>query len=683
MSERRPELIMLVLAVFGAAVIGGQVPVIVLPFGGPMAALIGGAESPLLTRALLGLLVFGALGLVLVKNRSVVLPKQRISLSIGLLVLAMCVAIASSSFAMTSFDSWLHWVVYAGVFGLACTASGRSFGPRAVLSAAWAGGFIAALRGLSEYLAVWRIEPGHRIFAGWSNPNAAAGLFILTLPLGLALMANAKRPAERFVYGLGTTFIGVGLLLTQSKGGYLAGLIGLAALGICLLVWKQGKKSLIALAPLAAAGAIMFALTAAAPSAAQNGALGRISGQSGEATQSRAFRVNLWKSSVELIKEKPGGWGPGSFAHESGRPGLVMPTVYAHQAYLQTAVEGGIFALFLLLAAAFFWLVEMFKSAKSMTSEQNLLRAGVVGCVVAAGAHGMIESNFAYLGIGVLVFAVMGVGLQLSVDGSAPELIPRPIRLAGALALCVGPLMMLFVSARGEAMRSNLLTAAAGSSLEAVETAAGALAASASDGEGIYLAARYTPDEEERFKLLEKSARIWPTLKVYREIARQQKNEGMYGSAAASIEQSLVRDPNNLPSLGLLLDVHIAGSDYVNAEAVARRLMAVEQTTYYQVRALAELVPTETARARVWLAARSSDPAEKKELLEPAIGIIREFADKTLPMVLMMAEGDLEYAGVGVDDARTVLEMGRDAANQVGDSESVLTFSESLDSLSS
>ncbi|MCG9896251.1 MAG: O-antigen ligase family protein, partial [Fimbriimonadaceae bacterium] len=424
MNRSRPEVLVLALAVFLAVIGGGQPLLESFSGGGPLGIFLGDAALIRTHRALLGLLVFGGIAWMIYRDRALSTPRPIIQLALIGTVAFPAFSMMAGRYRAAGVDELLNLILCAGCLLLAGLAAGRKSGPWIIVGAAVAGAGIVGLRGLFEYLSIRSVEPTYRIFAGWSNPNAVAGLYLACLPAALALSVSDRRSA-RIVGLIAGPMCLCGLLLTQSKGGLLAGVIGLVAFAVVAAIWLRPKlPTWGAWAALLALGGGLFGFTQFAPvdsNAAAGPGLNRIVGATGEAEQSGGFRLLLWQTSVRLIAEQPWGWGPGSFRFISAKPGLVTQTVTAHQNWLQTAVEGGLAALISLLILAGAWFKCAFTGARAMTDEQNLLRAGIVASVVAIGAHGFIESSFAYLGMGVLTFTLLGIGLQVSSDGLSPE----------------------------------------------------------------------------------------------------------------------------------------------------------------------------------------------------------------------------------------------------------------------
>lgn len=666
---RRPEFVLLLAAVVLAAVAGGQTLAMPLAGWSLSAALAGDASAVRMTRAVLGLLVFGGCTWVFLTCRSIVLPKFKMQVALGALVGLSLASVVFSSFVAQSLDAWLNWPLYAAALLLAAAASGRISGPLVVLGAAAGAAGIVGLRGVLEFNDIRAIEPTYRIFAGWSNPNAVASLFILGLPLAWAGAARAEG-AWKAALGCAGVFITAGLLLTQSKGGFVAAGVGLAVFLAFALAWKTDWKSLLPGAGAIALGVGLVMALPLVPAPGQKAGegsagapLARLGAAGGEAEQSAGFRTLLWQSAVDLVVERPWGWGQGTFRFVSGKPGRTTQTVTAHQNFLQVAVEGGVLALLALLACAALWLGKVLAGAKSLSEDQNVLRAGCVAAVMGVMAHGLLETNLSYVGLGVLVFAVIGVSLQLSADGTAPELAPKSIRQVLALCFFVAPLVLAFFFARIEGAKSGLMAvqnpAELPAALEAVKSAAGF------DGEAAAMAGMQTQDPQERLRLLKDGAARFPNTRTLRALARAHLAEGQNLQAVTVLDRALELDPNNLPALKLKMDALIQQSDFSGAEAAARTLISKEETTTFKVRSLAELVPTETYEARIWLAARVTGAEERRNLLAPAVLGLAEYARLTVPQILRFNQAGMSYGGQTPETAREVLDQGLEAARSL------------------
>lgn len=660
----RPETILLASAAFLAPIIGGQVPREATAIeGSVLTEAFGGPALPLMTRLLIGGLILGGLIILFVKRRVVQTPAPAISISFFAALTGLGLSIAQSDFKSVSLIAWLTWFVYFVAFFLTISAVGRRLGVRLVLTALLAGASIAAFKGILEYAEIMRQEPTYRIFAGWSNPNAIAGMLLVVVPIGMAVTASLRGPA-RALAGLGTGLTVVALGLTQSKGGFLALAVGLAAFAVLFLAWKVKRREWMAFVPLLIGAACFFGLQAVASSGTTGGsALTRVAA-GGEQEQSAGFRKLLWQGTTALAKDHPLGTGIGTYRFHSAEPGLTEQTMYSHQTFLQLGAEAGILTAAAILIGIGVIIGKSFRGARSMPSDRNVLRAGVIAAILAAGTHALVESNAYYLGIGLSVFILLGILVQLSSDSSSPELLPPSLRLSIALIGGLIPLVFLAQHSKIEFQKAAFLSAASSPSRltpEMVERLPG-------DPEGLFLRAMYgAANPEERLALLLESADGAPTTRTLRALSRAAVQvPGQEATATVALERALAYDPLNLNTLKQAMENSIQRQDEASAEEWARRLLAVESTPYFQVRALPDFVPTETYEARLYLASKSDDTEEIEELLKGAIDGFARYRDRTLPQIKRFASaGEPAPGGESLSEATAKMQTAASAAREL------------------
>ena len=663
-------LILVCIAAFLVPLIGGTVSTDSLaldPGYTPlMKAIFGGSEAPLLSHFVLALPICAAAAWILVSRRVVQVPMPVLSIFVIVFFAFLAISTLFSTFRFVSMASALEWSVYGIAFFVCVASVGRKTGPLYATGSLLAGCSLLALIGLFEYFV--QNDPAWRIFGTWQNPNALAGILIFGLLVGCGLTMS-QRGITAIAFGACTVMNGFALAITQSKGGFLSAAIGLFVLLILGLLWlRNGARPIhllgrIAICLIAVVG--ILTLLRMKPSQGAPGAatLTRVSQSSETQEQSTGFRLLLWKSAGKLIAERPLGYGIGTYRHESARPGLTTQTHLAHNSYLQLGAEAGVAGTIAFLLAVFGWLGYAFKGARNQDPAMTPLKIGVVSSVVAALAHNMVDSDLYYFGTGLVLFMLLGVGMQLNADGVTPESIQRTPRWS-AFALSLLVPIGLFYFGAVEVTKAHVRAHLSRSEIEsAIEGAKQLGSIAGGDGETRYLAGVLSATQTERLENFRAAAELAPTTKNLRALAREQQSDGNTGAASASFARALDRDPNNLLALKALLDLNIFLKNEEEIERVARRLVEVEKSTYFKTRALPELVPTETYFARKVLADRALTPKQKIELLEPAVEGLREYATKTVPNVVRMAEAGLpEFAGESVESAQEKLDLGTESA---------------------
>ncbi len=717
-----PAILLAILA-FAAPIIGGQFASdqAALPPGALPYALFGGGEVPTLTAALLSLLAVVALCTLLLRRRVVQVPHQAIG---GLLLVFLAVlagAVGTSAFKTVSFSVWVQWLSYAIAFFAVVASLGRSKGPLVLIAAMFAGCVVTALFALNEYSIHRPGDPTWRVFALWVNPNATAAMLLVGVYLGLGLVFVRDR-IESLVAGLGTALIVFAIMLTGSKGvlslalpislvvfaslvvrsrhAFAAPLAALACVGVsgvtavCFLKgsgWvalifsvlvsliivglgaSEEKRKYLAgrLAAVAGVVVVFYALlTFTAPHAASSASGGpaapfaRVASAEQTQEQSASFRLLLWKSAATLIRKNPMGYGLGTYGAESSRPGLTTQTKLAHNTYLQLGAEASLLAPILLISFMGLWLFMVLRGARSQPDSVMALRAAATTAVIAVGIHNLVDSDLYYFGIGVCVFMLLGVSLLLAGDAVAPELLPKPMRMAGTIlatitgifAIYAGSVEEIKARVRGDLSINDIQGATAGTQM--------LNGIAPNDGESWYLTARLSQSLADQLEATKKAAANTPTTKNLRALANSEEQSGMAASAYSTLQQALAIDPNNFLTLTQLMKLEAQEGDQNQAELFANRLVATEETEYFKIRSLPQIVPTETYAARLFLAARTQDPKQRTELLQGAINGYLSYLKTTVPVLKQSLAGvpNGDFGGETLKKAWDNLEAGRTAA---------------------
>jgi O-antigen ligase len=211
---------------------------------------------------------------------------------------------------------------------------------RALLRAYVAGSWVLAALTLASFGSPEAIAEGQfRFAAAGQDPNDVARFLDLGFPLAALLFNSESRWPARLL-ALGYLPLGlVAVLLTASRGGFLAALVALAGCGV-LLARKYTRG---VLAGILALPALAAALWFAAPQIFER--LATIPGQlqSGDLNQ----RWNIWSAGWHAFVRAPLlGTGAGSFVSAAG----LAPLDTAHNTVLSILAGGGLCALFVAAA---------------------------------------------------------------------------------------------------------------------------------------------------------------------------------------------------------------------------------------------------------------------------------------------------------------------------------------------
>jgi O-antigen ligase len=218
---------------------------------------------------------------------------------------------------------------------------------RALLRVFVAGSWVLALLTVANFATAQAVAEQIRFVAAGQDPNDVARFLDLGFPLA-ALLLNSERRWPWRLLAAGYLPLGlVAVLLTASRGGFLAAVVALVGSSL-LLAYGHPKRVLagaLALPPLA------FLLWLTIP----RGTFERL------ATVSELLhggdlnrRLNIWEAGWRAFAHAPFfGTGAGSFVSAAG----LAPVDTAHNTALSIAVGGGLCALFLasLIVAAAIW----------------------------------------------------------------------------------------------------------------------------------------------------------------------------------------------------------------------------------------------------------------------------------------------------------------------------------------
>jgi len=268
-----------------------------------------------------------------------------------------------------------------------------------------------AVFGILEYIFV----AGRRIVSTFPNPNPLgiylAMLFLFTFGLSLRKNESVVKANKYDVYAL---IFGTALILTGSRGSYVAFLIGLPFIFI-----GNSKEKLfrnIVKTFLTIVLSVIFAnIVMILASQVQNIIFSKSLFES--MTRVDSFvpsslkgRLEFWKVGFDLIRHRPlNGFGLGSFfsAYYIEYNGNEWYSRFAHNHYLQTVVEIGFIGLSLLVGFIFSSIYITIKKIKN--KQLNIYIPGAIAASIAFLAHIGVDFSWNFPGVTLLFFAFMGI----------------------------------------------------------------------------------------------------------------------------------------------------------------------------------------------------------------------------------------------------------------------------------
>ena len=628
--------------------------------------LFGVTATPTLAQ-FIPLLALIAAAVYLLLHRVVSLPRIACLIPLGILTLCLFISVVTSDFKSITIPEAAKWIWYLAAFLIVLAATGRK-GVKTALVGLVIGLSIVALVGIKEYAAVRASEPTYRIFAGFNNPNAAGAAFLFGIPLAVTLFAHFER-LPKLLFMLSALIQSFALVLTQSKGALLfVGVSVVITIGLAI-IWKSRLSLQLAIGFVVCAvltGGLAFGLEKAnaaliAPTPVQTGnsaqatggtgPLNRFSNLNEATTQSAGFRKLLWQGTAAIIKQRPMGIGMGAYRFWSARPGLTTQTQLAHNSYLQLACEASPIALLAMCGLVLVVFATALKGITKHTEEAKLFGAGIVGALVTVLGHNLVDSDIYTFGLGAIFFGLLGLLIAQGADARSPELVSKGLRAACGIAVASLTFVTLLagIAERQRAEARGFLEV--GKSADAKTTVESLLGYLPSDGQAQAIRTSVATSLDDALEWAQRAAATHPTPKNYRLVANLFLKAGQPVRATEAIRSALIWDPNNLPALLLGIDASSKRDDIAGATDFAKRLIAVESTSYYTVRSQPELVPTETFEGRIWLASRINESPARIELLEGAVRGFAKYRDTTIPLILRMTAGGAPEFG-GEDTAK-------------------------------
>jgi len=289
--------------------------------------------------------------------------------------------------------------------------------------------------------------PSANPFGPFVNHNHFAGFVEMCalVALGGAIGHLGRRSQTMSILmGGAALFMGVALILSRSRGGFLAAAAGAVVLGILALRGQaRSRVSILAIW----AGAVGLLILFAAPTSV----LERI-GSIGRASQdvSTQFRMQLWSDSSRLALRSPIlGTGLGTYAAAipAYRTDIDETRAeFAESDLVQLACEAGVAGLVVLAGFLFvtFRRVSQRVGEGSVASGSQGVVLGAAAAVMALLVHGLFDFNTHIPANGFLFAGLLGM-----IVGSHPrEVTPPPSRTLRSITAFLILLVMVGVAAR-------------------------------------------------------------------------------------------------------------------------------------------------------------------------------------------------------------------------------------------
>ncbi len=242
-----------------------------------------------------------------------------------------------------------------------------------------------------------------RVTGTFGNPNILAVYLLVAVMFSLALCAEKKQPAKKFFYGATALLSLAALVLTWSRGAWIALAVGLVFGFVFAGLHRPG----ITLAVLCALPYGLFFL----PSAV----LKRLGSVLSLSDSSIVYRLSVYRSSLRMARDSllfGVGIGPDAFSEafaDYAEAGVTSP--HSHNLLLEILSEAGMFALLFFLAL--FVLRVFHLSAYRKYLRRSTVRLPAVAATAALLSllvFGAADYPFSNMSMLWLFFAVFGIG---------------------------------------------------------------------------------------------------------------------------------------------------------------------------------------------------------------------------------------------------------------------------------
>ena len=324
-------------------------------------------------------------------------------------------------------------------------------------------GFVAAMLALfqfaTHYPMIWGFKRLSEYMGRGSgpfvNPDHLAGFLGMIIPLALAytIMSRASATVKVLLAYSAVTML-AGVMVTLSRGGILASLVGLVLFCSVLLVQRDfWKSALVMLCVLIALGGLAFT---------QLESVQKRFDEAFKADRVEDDRRLYWAAAWELAHESPlYGIGPGHFDFEfpklrpwkvQGRPQFV------HNDYLNTLCEWGVLGLGIAAAAGALLFWGVFQTWRAVRRPENDLGSrfsdrtafifgASVGLVVLM-LHCFVEFNMHITGVAMTAVALMAL-LAAQMRFATERYWLNPGQFGKILLTATGAAAVVFLSVQG------------------------------------------------------------------------------------------------------------------------------------------------------------------------------------------------------------------------------------------
>ncbi len=659
-----------------ASLIGGHYYLGIQPVAPGFGVLLGFWEGDLQLAAewLVTVLLVIAFCWVMVSNDVIRRPAAPIAL---LSVLFWFWIVSSATVAKQPYAASLEaarWGIALLTLFVVVALAGRGEFARALMVTIAIVGTLCALKGVWDFALSAYGDPGYRAFGPFFNPDYFAGFLVMSLMVTLGLLAGAL--------GLGRTLFGTmataqlfALLLTGSRFGLASFIFAFIMFLFSLRWFGVSIKPIIARSAAIIAIVILLVVLFTAQFHAFPGS--RLAKGATTESHSGKFRLLTWKGTARMIAAQPIlGHGIGSFQYAYPKYAFTGYTMLAHSSYMQLSAETGVIGLLLFLGLIIAWYVLALQREKtppntaSVTSiamlidDPRIYRAAVIAAITGACARNLVDSDLSIFANLITFWALIGLGLSLSVDAIAASFLPRGVRWLAASIL--GLSVITFYSTVGIA---SIYAGQADWAYQQAfkgENAQALLDDARSNIEWALVLDRHNSEYEMELGdvLLMQSSNIQEAQRVsvphYQQAIRLQPSPKTYTRYASlleylannttspdvrtqnleiaieSLKKSLEFSPNDVGNKLRLAHIYERSGSPVLAYVAYQEMVKLEASPANQIQATPEFVEERFGEAYLKLAQKAISQSDNKsaiQLLESAVRIYEKYCIITRPLL--------------------------------------------------
>lgn len=369
------------------------------------------AIAPFVDNNYVGLLEIGGAGLWILLTLSEDAPQpyrvSPIHALLGLYWLCAGLSTVFSPVKAEAFKGLIELTLYLIVFALVERTFRSERWQQWIITVYLFAAFIVTLYGLrqwifgAEALATW-VDPGSslvnttRVYSYLGNPNLLSSYLIPAVPLSLSAMFVWRGWGPRLLAAAMFVANSVCIVLTFSRGGWMALIMSLALSGGLLLYWVLPRLPKFwrtwAFPVLLGGGAVLIVLGVIIVPPLRERVLSIFASRK---DSSNNYRINVWDAVKRMIYDRPiTGIGPGHYAFNKIYPLYQRPkfsALSAYSIYLEHLVEYGIFGFTCFLALLFTVFQQSWVKIQALRTSSCLSGLWLIAAV--AGMGGLLAQG--------------------------------------------------------------------------------------------------------------------------------------------------------------------------------------------------------------------------------------------------------------------------------------------------